>query len=175
MGVSPGYVAQNANAHLYSELFRMAAQSGGGPVPWPGNTQTRVIMIPKNGHIAAEFTVPANTTYSWFGLEFGYHSTGGYPTPPPMVTVHECPGNFNDSGPNAVDGRCVKAFLTTGWMNFVVVSNAAAYNGPYCPLEKGKTYYLNMAHYDSAQPSEAACWDSSPTPQCGVFLRSSYN
>lgn len=165
--VSPGYADQTVNAHFFAQLFR---KPDGTDVPWPGNTQTRLIRIGKNAHIAAEFTVPTSTSLTTWELMFNNHGDV-VPNYPGMVTVTACPGNFNTSGPHAVDTRCVWPFGYVGSMFFEVVSNAAAYTGFRCPLEKGQTYYLNMAHYNPNEPTQPAC--TGPT-ECSVFLKANH-
>lgn len=165
--VSPGYSEQNANAHFFAELFRNV---DGTTAPWPGNTQTRIIRIGKNAHIAAEFTVPASTSLTAWELMLNNHGDT-VPNYPSMITVTACPGNFNTSGPNAVDPRCVWSFGHVGSWFFAVVPNEASYSGWKCPLEKGKTYYLNMAHYNPNDPTQPGC---TGTTECSVFVKANH-
>lgn len=165
--VSPGYSEQNANARLYAELFRLPLQDGGTPVAWPGNTQTRVIRVPKTGHIAAEFTVPTTTSFTRWDLEISTHNDT-VPNIPAMITISRCPGNFNTTGPNAVPPNCYMPFGSEGTFSADLVASASSYTGPRCPIERGQTYYLNIAHYIPAQPTEPGCTGST---QCSIFLR----
>lgn len=165
--VSPGYSDQNANSRLFSELFRLPLQDGGSPVAWPGNTQTRVIRVMKTGHIGAEFIVPTTTSFNRWDLEISTHNDT-VPNIPAMITISRCPGNFNTSGPNAVHPNCVMPFGAEGTFSADLVASATGYTGSRCPLERGQTYYLNIAHYNPSQPTEAGCTGST---QCSIFLR----
>ncbi len=50
-----------------------------------------------------------------------------------------------------------------------VVANASTYSGSRCPIEKGQTYYLNLAHWSPSAPTEAGC---TGTTQCSIAVRS---
>lgn len=159
------------DATSYADIFRQAMTAGGAPVPWPGQTTPRAVRIAKTGHIAAQFTVPADTTYVRWDLSFevqGDPAGSAVPQLLPYATISRCPGNFNTTGPNAVHPNCVWPAAPGSW-SMQVVANASTYSGSRCPIEKGQTYYLNLAHWSPSAPTEAGC---TGTTQCSIAVRS---
>ncbi|MDW8478934.1 MAG: hypothetical protein RML12_02530 [Xanthomonadales bacterium] len=159
------------NATSFADIFRQSSAAGGSPVPWPGQSTPRAVRIAKNGHIAAEFQVPSATTVIRWDLSFevqGDPDGGSVPQLLPYATISRCPGNFNTSGPNAVHPNCVWPAAPGSW-SMDVVASASGYTGSRCPVEKGQTYYLNLAHWNPANPGEPGC---TGTSQCSIAIRS---
>ncbi len=158
------------NATSFAEIFRSGGTTG-SPVPWPGQPTPRGVRIAKNGHIAAEFSIPADTSFTFWELSFevqGDPAGSSIPQLLPFVTISRCPGNFNTTGPNAVDPRCVWP-AAPGSMPLSVVASASGYTGPNCPVERGRTYYFNAAHYNPNTPTEPGCTGAT---LCSMAVRS---
>jgi len=66
----------------------------------------------------------------------------------------------------------VRPFGNIGSLFFVVVNDTSSYTGPFCPLQKGQRYDLNMAHWSPNTPNEPGCPGQT---ECGVFLKSNYS
>lgn len=165
--VPPEYTV---NATSFADIF-FAVGSPSGPVPWPGQSTPRTVRIAKNGHIAAEFSIPTSTTFTTWELSFevqGDPAGSAVPQILPYITISRCPGNFNTTGPNAVDPRCIWP-AAPGSLPMAVVASASGYTGELCPVERGQTYYLNAAHFNPASPSEPVC---TGTTMCSMAVRS---
>lgn len=153
--------------------MRLISFDQGVPQPWPGQTTPRAVRIAKDSHIAAKFTVPADTNVYMWRLSFesqGDPEGSSVPQFLPVATISECPGNFNRTGPKRVHPNCYRA-AAPGSMAMEIVDNAAQYSGRECPIERGKTYYLNIAHLEPPDFQEPACY---APEQCSIAIQS-YN
>lgn len=159
------------DATSFEHIFmRLISFDQGVPQPWPGQTTPRAVRIAKDSHIAAKFTVPANTNVYLWRLSFesqGDPDGSSVMQYLPVATISECPGNFNRTGPKKVHQNCYWP-AAGGSMVMDIVDNAAQYSGRDCPIERGKTYYLNIAHLMPPDFQEPAC--DSPV-QCSIAIQ----
>jgi hypothetical protein len=155
---------QPVDATLYSRLFKAQSEAD---TPWPGSGTSRGIRMPRMGYLSGQFSVPTSGGPNMWYLEFEDHLDVQAPRVPIMLTVSTCPGHFDTTGPNAVDARC-RFFQQSVSGNFYteVVTNAASYAGNRCPIERGRTYFLNMIGYDPANGTPTC---PQGTTQCSWF------
>ncbi len=159
------------SALLYTTLF--GANAGGGQVGGvtmqsPGSVSEGYghpgthgsnfgFTLDRTKFIALQLRAPQVSATSWLGVvnTLKPFSASTNPGTVYTATVAPCPGQFRTTTLAPMRAACVMSAAggtELGRLQTTFIAPGATYNGSLCPLELGKTYYLNIMAVDPAQP-----------------------
>ncbi|HJU39829.1 MAG TPA: hypothetical protein VJ724_09675 [Tahibacter sp.] len=124
--------------------------------PWPGryNLQQRP-LVNNNRYLALQFTVPADyrtDAYGFLGIAETWYD-GRL-----SMTLSTACGDFGET--NQIAQRCIlsgpNAASHPSQLGWTTYTSGPTHDG-LCPLEPGRTYYLNILYAPVADPLETTC------------------
>jgi hypothetical protein len=128
------YGTTNVQANQAENIWGRSVASD-APIAMPWLQESAVLWdFPRDGYLAAKFTVPADLPPSQRGM-FSHGETNSGPNID--TSISETCGDFYSSGPMCVSENVGPGVPTAAW-------KLGAEPGNRCPLQVGRSYYFNV-------------------------------